>query len=70
MRQLNTLQEISLFDPQKLDKNPTCGIFALMSNLTKMPFWTSDFNTFILIKSFWLVFLIGFFIRFSFKPIK
>jgi hypothetical protein len=40
-----TLQEITTFLTRNFgQKNPPYGFFSPMSNLTKMPFWTSQFG--------------------------
>ncbi len=55
------LQEIPTFFTKSFGKNnPRYGFFAPMSNLTKMPFWTSWFGP----KHFDKVFLVGFFTGF------
>jgi hypothetical protein len=42
---LGTLQEIMTFFTKNFNKkNPLYGFFAPMSNLTKVPFWTSSFG--------------------------
>jgi hypothetical protein len=53
------LQEIMAFFTKNFGlKNPSYDFFGLMSNLTKVPFWTSHFGP----NHFDQDFLVGFFI--------
>jgi hypothetical protein len=59
MGHLTSLQEITAsFTKNFNKKKPPYGFFALMSNLTKMPFWTSQFG----LDRFDYVFLVVFFL--------
>jgi len=51
------LQETTTFFIRDFSqKNLAYDFFAFMSNLTKLPFWTSQFGSNHLTRSFWLVF--------------
>jgi hypothetical protein len=54
------LQEITIFLIGKFgQKYPSYDLFAPISNLTKVPFWTSHFKLGHFDRSFWLVFLLN-----------
>jgi hypothetical protein len=45
LRSMSSQQEILIFLTRNFsEKNPPYGFFAPMSNLTKVPFWTSGFG--------------------------